>query len=77
MAEVKIQRHIYKAISYRMVGTLQTMIIGYIFTGNFVIASSMGITEILVKPFIYFLLERVWYKWIKIGLNKKTNNGTD
>jgi len=71
MSEVKIKRHIIKAISYRMVGTLQTTIIGYIFTGSFVVASSMGMVELCIKPVIYFLHERVWYKWIKIGLVKK------
>ena len=63
-----IKRHIVKAISYRMVGTLQTTIIGYIFTGSFVIASSMGVTELCIKPLVYFLHERVWYKWIKFGV---------
>ena len=66
--KIKIKRHIAKAISYRIVGTFQTMIIGYIFTGNLIIASSMGIVEILIKPMIYFLHERVWYKWIKFGI---------
>jgi uncharacterized membrane protein len=70
---VQVKRHIAKAFSYRIIGTLQTTIIGYIFTGNFVIASSMGIVELCVKPLIYFLHERVWYKWIKFGLKKGTN----
>ena len=65
---VQVKRHIAKALSYRIVGTLQTTIIGYIFTGNFVIASSMGMVELCIKPLIYFLNERVWNKWIKFGL---------
>ena len=68
MSRVKIQRHVFKAISYRIVGTLQTLLIGYVLTGNFIIASSMGVIELLVKPIIYFLHERVWYKWIKFGI---------
>ena len=71
-SKVKVKRHIAKAISYRFVGTLQTMIIGFIFTGNLVIASSMGLVEILIKPLIYFLHERVWYKWVKFGLVNET-----
>lgn len=77
MSQVTIRRHIYKAVSYRIVGTLQTMIIGYFFTGNVLIASSIGITEILVKPLIYFLHERVWYKWVKLGLKKTKTHGTN
>ena len=66
--KIEIKRHIGKAISYRFLGTLQTIIISYIFTGNFVISSSIGIVELCVKPIIYFLHERAWYKWIKFGV---------
>lgn len=69
--KVHFKRHIAKAISYRFVGTLQTTVIGYIFTGSFVIASSMGLVEMCIKPLIYFLHERLWYKWIKFGLKDK------
>lgn len=67
---VQVKRHIAKTISYRLVGTLQTMIIGYIFTGSFMLASSMGVIELCIKPIIYFLHERIWYKWIKFGIKK-------
>ena len=66
--KIEIKRHIGKAISYRFLGTLQTIIISYLFTGNFVISSSIGIVELCVKPLIYFLHERTWYKWIKFGV---------
>lgn len=69
--KVEIKRHIAKAISYRFVGTLQTTIISYIFTGSFIVASSMGIVELCIKPLIYFLHERAWYKWIKFGLKSE------
>lgn len=70
--KITINRHIYKTISYRIIGTILTMVITYLFTDNFTIAYSFGFVEILVKPIVYFLHERVWYKWIKIGL--KQNN---
>jgi uncharacterized membrane protein len=68
---VHVKRHIAKAISYRLVGTLQTITIGYILTGSLVISSTIGIVELCVKPIMYFLHERVWYKCIKFGLNKE------
>ena len=52
--KIEIKRHIGKTISYRFLDTLQTIIISYIFTGNFVISSSIGIVELCVKPLIYF-----------------------
>lgn len=67
---VHVKRHIAKAISYRVVGSAQTIIIGYLLTGSLVIASTAGIIELVVKPVIYFLHERVWYKFIKFGVDK-------
>ena len=69
--KVTIRRHIAKSISYRILGTMTTIIIGYILTGNIIIASSIGFIELFIKPLIYFLHERVWYKWIKFGLKKE------
>jgi len=71
MTIVTIKRHIAKSITYRILGTITTVIIGYILTGNIVIASSIGIIELVIKPLIYFLHERVWYKFIKFGLKKE------
>lgn len=67
---VHVKRHIAKAISYRILGTLQTVTIGYILTGSFVISSTIGIVELCIKPILYFLHERVWYKFIKFGVDK-------
>ncbi len=67
---VHVKRHIAKAISYRILGTLQTVTIGYLFTGSFVISSTIGIIELCVKPVMYFLHERFWYKFIKFGVDK-------
>jgi uncharacterized membrane protein len=68
MSKVLIKRHVAKSISYRFVGTLQTVILGYLFTGSFKIASTIGAIELGIKPLLYFLHERVWYKWIKFGI---------
>jgi uncharacterized membrane protein len=67
---VSYKRHIAKAISYRILGTLQTCIISYFFTGSFIIAGSVGATEIILKPFMYFLHERVWYKFSNFGVKE-------
>jgi uncharacterized membrane protein len=67
---VHVKRHIAKAISYRMVGSAQTILIGYLLTGSLVVSSTMGVIELVIKPIIYFFHERVWYKFIKFGLNK-------
>ena len=70
---VHVKRHIAKAISYRFIGSLQTVLIGYSLTGSIYISSVAGVVELVVKPIIYFIHERVWYKFIKFGLNKDTD----
>ena len=69
--KVLIRRHIAKSISYRLLGTITTIIITYILTSNIIISSSIGFIELCIKPLIYFLHERVWYKYIKFGLKKE------
>ncbi|MBI5555544.1 MAG: DUF2061 domain-containing protein [Elusimicrobia bacterium] len=60
------KRSAIKAISWRITGTIDTMIISYFITGKIKWAISIGGVEIFTKIFLYFLHERVWDK-IKYG----------
>ncbi len=53
-------RSLAKAISWRVVGTLDTMIISWVVTGNLKLAAAIGFTEIVTKSLIYYLHERAW-----------------
>ena len=53
-------RSFVKAVSWRIVGTLDTIFLSFLITGNSVIAVSIGITEILTKTLFYYLHERMW-----------------
>jgi uncharacterized membrane protein len=68
---VHVKRHLAKAVTYRIVGTLTTFIISYIFTGSILVSSAIGVVELLIKPLNYFIHERVWYTYIKYGLTKQ------
>ncbi len=68
---VSYKRHVLKAVSYRALGSLQTCLISYFFTGNFWVAGSIGVTEICIKPLIYFLHERAWYTFSDFGVKNK------
>lgn len=72
MSSVKVKRHLAKTISYRVIGTVTTMIMAYILTGEVVISALFGVAEVCVKMILYFLHERFWYKYIKYGV---TRNG--
>ena len=60
-----LKRHILKTISWRLVGTVDTMILGWIVTGNPLTGLKIGILEILTKMTLYFIHERIWYKYFK------------
>ncbi|WP_306353576.1 DUF2061 domain-containing protein [Flavobacterium sp. '19STA2R22 D10 B1'] len=51
-----------KAVTWRIVGTIDTMIISYILTGSVKIAFSIGSVEVLSKMLLYYLHERAWSK---------------
>ena len=60
-------RHILKTISYRILGTLATIIIAFTLGVSIEISTLLGMTELIIKPIIYFLHERIWYKKIRIN----------
>lgn len=55
-----------KALSWRVVGTLDTVLISWIIAGDLTIAFSIGSVELITKTFIYYFHERLWNK-IKWG----------
>ena len=63
-------RSILKAISWRIVGTLDTMALGWIITGNPVMGLKIGALELLTKFVLYYIHERIWVK-MKFGTKKK------
>jgi uncharacterized membrane protein len=68
---IHVKRHIAKAITYRLIGTLTTFIISYILTGSITISSTIGFVELIIKPVNYFIHERIWYKYIRFGVTTK------
>ncbi len=65
-----IKRHIAKTISYRILSTTIGFITMWGISGSIKIGAAFGVAELLFKPFLYFVHERLWYKWIKYGLKK-------
>ena len=56
----KAARSIVKAISWRIVGTLDTILISWFITGEIALALSIGLVEVVTKMLLYFFHERVW-----------------
>jgi uncharacterized membrane protein len=56
----KHKRSFAKAVSWRFLGTLVTMIIVFIFTGKLVFSIGVGILEATSKIMLFYLHERFW-----------------
>ena len=53
-------RSILKTISWRIVGTIDTIIISWILTGQIETALAIGSVELVTKMVLYFGHERIW-----------------
>lgn len=53
-------RSVIKAISWRIVGTLDTITISWLLTGELTLAFSIGSIELVTKMVLYFFHERLW-----------------
>ncbi len=62
----KTYRSLLKSVSWRILGTIDTIIISYLITNTLDFALRIGFVELLTKMVLYFLHERVWNK-IKWG----------
>ena len=63
-------RHILKTITWRFIGTMDTMFLGWLISGSAEIGLSIGGLELFTKMILYYLHERIWYKSL-FGLKKK------
>lgn len=53
-------RSLAKSISWRVTGTLDTMLISFLITGKLKWALSIGAVELFTKMFLYYVHERIW-----------------
>jgi uncharacterized membrane protein len=68
---VSYKRHIAKTVSWRIIGTIDTIIISGFITGSWKAGLAIGGIEVFSKMALYFLHERMWYKFCKFGVNEK------
>ena len=68
---VSYKRHIAKTISWRIIGTLDTIILSGLITGSWTTGLTIGGVEIITKMILYFFHERLWYRFSKFGIKPK------
>lgn len=49
-----------KAVTWRVVATLTTMSIVYVYTGEIDLMVGVGILDVMLKMVLYFVHERIW-----------------
>jgi uncharacterized membrane protein len=53
-------RSVAKAFSWRFIGTLDTLIVSYVLTGEIGLATSIASIDFITKLLLYFFHERIW-----------------
>lgn len=61
MGETKL-RSLMKGLSWRVIASLVTVTLIYLFTGDLKISAGVGFVEVVTKIIFYYLHERIWGK---------------
>lgn len=68
MAQVQVKRHVAKTISYRILSSSIGFVVLFVISGDAKVGAAFSFGELIFKPFVYFLHERFWHKYIKYGV---------
>lgn len=60
MEKISYKRHLAKTITWRVVGTVDTIILSWIITGNPFTGLKIGFAEVITKMVLYYFHERFW-----------------
>ena len=72
--KVQKKRHIAKTISYRIISSAIGFLVIYWASGSLKVGAAFSVAELLYKPIQYYIHERIWYRYIKYGLEKEEKN---
>lgn len=60
-------RHLAKTVTWRIVGTIDTIVLGWIISGDAKVGLTIGGFEVVTKMILYYFHERAWFRWGKLG----------
>ena len=67
---VHSKRHIAKTISYRIVSSGIGFLAMWFATGSIEFGVAFSMLELVWKPVQYYIHERVWYRFIRFGIQE-------
>lgn len=61
-------RSVAKGVSWRVFGTIDTIVISLFYSGHWINSLSIGFAEVFTKIFLFYLHERLWaqFKWGRV-----------
>lgn len=68
------KRSIAKTITWRVIATIITTVVAFLFTGELAISFSIGLSDTIIKFFSYYFHERIWNK-VDYGRHKRIRLG--
>ena len=66
-------RHIMKTVSWRTIGTIDTMLLAWVISGDPIVGLKVGLVEVVTKMLLYYLHEKIWYR-SNYGLDNRKRN---
>ena len=54
-------RHLLKSFSWRIIGSIDTLIISFLISGNFSIGLGISGIDFILKFIVYYFHERIWF----------------
>lgn len=64
------KRHVIKTFTWRIIGTIDTVLFGWMITGNPFEGLQIGMAETATKLLLYFGHEKLWYR-VNFGLDQR------
>lgn len=64
------KRHVIKTFTWRIIGTIDTVLFGWMITGNPFEGLQIGMAETATKLLLYYGHEKLWYR-VNFGLDQR------
>lgn len=73
---VSRKRHVLKTISWRIIGTVDTIVLSGFITGSWKFGLAIGGVEVITKMVLYYFHERAWYRLSSYGVKKENKSSS-
>ncbi len=54
------RRSLIKSVTWRITGSIDTILLAFLFTNDLSVATSIGLAEVFTKMVLYYFHERAW-----------------